>query len=74
MLERPESPPPPPIRSGSRRSARLPSAPTMREVWWTTEMALGKRSYKHIKILPASDAALGWINAQLQKDGYGIVP
>ena len=46
----------------------------VREVHWTMEVSKGVRSYKDVKILPADNSALQWINAQLAADGFRPVP
>ena len=46
----------------------------VREIGWTLEKFAGKQTYKNIRIVPASNAALGWINSQLKQDGYLPVP
>ena len=45
-----------------------------REVWWSREERAGKLKYTHIRIGPPSKDALGWINANLQVDGYAPIP
>ncbi len=47
----------------------------VREIGWTLEKVPGKKQdYTNIKVLPANNSALAWINDQLVKDGFDPVP
>jgi len=46
----------------------------VREIWWTLEKVAGKQDYTRIRVLPADNPALTWINQQLQEDGFDPVP
>jgi uncharacterized repeat protein (TIGR03803 family) len=46
----------------------------LREVWWSREEKAGKLRYAHIRIERPGRDDLGWLNANLQIDGYAPVP
>ena len=45
-----------------------------REIQWSTQMKNGVQTYRSIQILPATNAALPGINAQLKLDKYDPIP
>ncbi len=56
------------------RTFALCNCGLVREVRWTVEMYQGKKSYTNVKIWPADNSALSWINPQLVGDGFRRVP
>jgi hypothetical protein len=56
------------------REFALCNCQVVREIWWTLEKVAGKQDYTRIRVLPADNSALTWINQQLEKDGFDAVP